>query len=221
MMMLASTAMPMVNTRPAMPGKVSDASKAARMAIMNSMFSTIATFAMRPGQPVVDEHEQHDGDGADDIENLALSIASSTQGRADLGLEGLAAAARAARPSAAPPPGPWPPAAAATGSPKPPSVMRPRSLICAWMTGALMILSSSTMAMRRPTFSPVRLLDEVAALAVHRESDLGAARLLVPGLRRRWPGTRRSRRRGGSGGRRASLSGVSVAALAAGLLISS
>ena len=34
MMMLASTAMPMVNTRPAIPGSVSDASNAARMAIM-------------------------------------------------------------------------------------------------------------------------------------------------------------------------------------------
>ena len=38
-----------------------------------------------------------------------------------------------------------------------PSVMRPRSLICDWITGALVIFSSSTMAMRRPMFSPVSL----------------------------------------------------------------
>ena len=48
MMMLASTAIPMVSTRPAMPGSVSDASKPARIASMKSMFSTIATIAIRP-----------------------------------------------------------------------------------------------------------------------------------------------------------------------------
>ena len=48
MMMLASTAMPMVSTRPAMPGRVSAASNAARMATMNSRFRSMAMIEMTP-----------------------------------------------------------------------------------------------------------------------------------------------------------------------------
>ncbi len=41
MMMFESTAIPMVSTKPAMPGKVSDASKAAKMAILAALQATL------------------------------------------------------------------------------------------------------------------------------------------------------------------------------------
>ena len=46
-------------------------------------------FAMRPGEPVVDQHEQDDGDGAEDHRELGLLDRVAAHGRADLGLEGL------------------------------------------------------------------------------------------------------------------------------------
>ncbi len=126
------------------------------------------------------------------IENLALSTASRPSVGPTCVSKVLLAAAPAARRSAARRPGPWPPAAAANGSPKPPSVMRPRPPpMRPSITGAELILSSRMMAILRPMLSPVSLLEEVGALAVERRarprggrsadprSDLGVREVLA------------------------------------------
>jgi len=54
------------------------------------------------------------------------------------------------------------------------------------MTGALLMVSSRRMAILRPMLSPVIFSEIRGALPIELEGDLGAARLLIPGLVRRF-----------------------------------
>ena len=90
MMMLASTAMPTVSTRPAIPGSVSDASNAGQDRDHVEHVQDHRDVRDEPGQPVVDQHEQDDGRRADVHRELGLLDRVAPHRRADLGLEGLA-----------------------------------------------------------------------------------------------------------------------------------
>ena len=96
------------------------------------------------------------------IENLAFSTASRPMRRADLRLERLACSGAGSAPERSTATRSLASCWSANGSPKPPSVMRPRAPMRPSMTGALLILSSRRMAILRPMLSPV-ICSEIAA----------------------------------------------------------
>ena len=78
-----STPIPIVKITPAMPGNVSTAPKYASAASNNTRFKIKRDHRVHSGQPVVDDHENHHDEQADDRSLHAVTNRIRAQRRAD------------------------------------------------------------------------------------------------------------------------------------------